>query len=475
MFLDALHRRVTDTPDAPAVVMLDRTVTDAALWNEASGLAGWLLRQGLEPGQVVGITLRDEYRNLVAMLAAMLAGLPQVGLATFDPPAYRAGIARRLRLAAILVDRPESSLPDFPAIVLDPEIPPPKNVRSRSGADDDPCIYVTTSGTTGLPKIIPLSQRQLHLQGMNFQGAPRPEVLYRPSSIEFSSSRKQRLYCLSYGGTNVFADAQRTGMVEICRRSGATELGISAAQARNLLDQPKLEALPEVTAVRIVGSPVSQRIRQEIMERLSPRLFVGYGASEFGAIATAGPGGHERPATVGSVHAGVDLELVDEDDQPVSAGKTGRIRLRSAGMATRYHDDDAANALAFRNGWFYPGDVGHFGEASDLRFDGRADDMMVLASINIFPAEIERVVEGLPGVVDCAAFSVKSGDFGEVPLLALVTDGSVRPESILADARKALGLRAPRKIFAVERVPRNAAGKVQRDVLRRLAETESAG
>ena len=472
MFLGALLRRVADNPDGPAVITVDRRIGNAELWSESAALAEWLVRQGFAPGQTVGITVRDEYRNFVAMLGATIAGLPHVGLATFDPPAYRSAIAGRLGLAAVLVDKPENGLPGFATVALDAELPPGRDSvpRSRPG-DDDVCIYVTTSGTTGLPKIVPLSHRQLHLQGITFQGTPHPETLYRPSSIEFSSSRKQRLYCLSYGGTNVFVDPQRNDVVETCSRLPVTELGISAAQARALVDRPLADMrLPDATGIRIVGSPVPQPLRRDIAERLSPRLSVGFGATEFGAVATALPGDHDRhPATVGRIHAGVDLAIVDEDDQPVPPGKSGRIRLRSAGMATHYHDDDVANAAAFRNGWFYSGDIGHLGEAGDLRFDGRADDMMILASINIFPAEIERVVEQLPGVVECAAFAMKSGEFGDVPLLAVVTDGTLRSESILAEARRALGLRAPRKVFIVDKLPRNSAGKLQRNLLRDIA------
>ncbi len=109
----------------------------------------------------------------------------------------------------------------------------------------------------------------------------------------------------------------------------------------------------------------------------------------------------------------------------------------------RYHGDDAATAKSFRDGWFYPEDVGHLGEEGDLRFDGRTDEMMMLSSINIFPAEIESVAEKLPGVVDCAAFSIKSDEFGEIPLVAIVSDGSTTPGEILVGTRKALGTACP--------------------------------
>jgi long-chain acyl-CoA synthetase len=474
VLLNALHRRATNAPNHAAIATPGRSISNTGLWAEASAAADWLRRQGLSRGQTIGISVKDEYSNLVVMLGAMLAGLSQVGLATFDPKPYREAIAKRLKLAAVVADAEANSLGGFATVLLDPDLPRVRPASRYHDSENPAILYVTTSGTTGQPKIIPLNQRQLYLQGINFRGGPpRPETLYRPASIEFSASRKQRLYCLAYGGANVLADSQKHGVIEICRRFRVTELGISAAQSKSLLSRGLSEGrLPETTSVRIVGSPVPPRLRAEIMDRLTPALFVGYGASEFGAVATARPDEHDRhSATVGRVHAGVDLAIVDDDDQPVPTGRSGRIRVRSAGMATCYHDDEAANAMAFRGGWFYPGDAGHLGGEGDLRFDGRADDMMVLASINIFPSEIERAVDHLPGVVDCAAFAMESGEFGDVPLLAVVTDGTIGPESILTEARRTLGLRAPRKVFLVDQLPRNSAGKVQRRALRDLLGT----
>jgi acyl-CoA synthetase (AMP-forming)/AMP-acid ligase II len=135
-------------------------------------------------------------------------------------------------------------------------------------------------------------------------------------------------------------------------------------------------------------------------------------------------------------------------------------------MTTGYLDDEAATATAFRDGWFYPGDMGHRSEDGLLFLDGRSDDMMLLASINIFPAEIEHAMEALPGVVECAAFSMKSASFGDVPMLAAVVTGPIRAPDMLAYARSRLGLRAPRKIFLVDSLPRNRGGKIDRHALR---------
>lgn len=203
---------------------------------------------------------------------------------------------------------------------------------------------------------------------------------------------------------------------------------------------------------------------------MSKELHVAYATSDFGPIATAGPQHHHgEPNCVGVVHPGIQLQIVNDSGAILPAGERGHIRVKGKGMATGYLDDDEATARAFRDGWFYPGDVGRIGEGGLAYFEGRSDDMMNFASINVFPGEIERVVENFPGVAECAAFAVSSNRFGDIPVVAVVRSGAFDEREIIALARQHLGLRAPRKVLLVDTIPRNSAGKVDRAALGRIA------
>ena len=100
---------------------------------------------------------------------------------------------------------------------------------------------------------------------------------------------------------------------------------------------------------------------------------------------------------------------------------------------------------------------------------GRRDDMMTLGTIKILPAEIEAVAEGFPGLRDCAAFAVRAPALGDIPVLAVVGDAGFDAAGLLAHCRARLGLRAPRKVVAVDAIPRNAMGKVLRQQLAEMA------
>jgi acyl-CoA synthetase (AMP-forming)/AMP-acid ligase II len=228
--------------------------------------------------------------------------------------------------------------------------------------------------------------------------------------------------------------------------------------------------LPPDTLVRLGGSAVGQSLRLRITRHLSPNLHVAYATSDFGPIATAGPEHHaDKPDALGVVHPGVQFEIVGEDGGGLPHGETGQIRLRGPGMSTRYLDDAEATARAFRGGWFDPGDMGFIDADGVGYFEGRSDDMMNFASINVFPSEIERVIEGFSGVTECAAFAIRSRSFGEIPAVAVVGPPASVEREIAVYARQQLGLRAPRKVILVDAIPRNSAGKIDRAALERMA------
>ena len=121
-----------------------------------------------------------------------------------------------------------------------------------------------------------------------------------------------------------------------------------------------------------------------------------------------------------------------------------------------------ATSRHFRNGWFYPGDLASLTSAGALCLHGRADDMMTLNSIKIFPAEIERVLEEHPGVKAAAAFAKSSKTHGDIPVAAveLHAAAGIGGDELMACVRERLGVRAPRKIIVVDALPRNSAGKI---------------
>ena len=470
-----LERTARTEPDRVAVRDHGRAVTFAELERMSVRLSAWLARQGLVPGDVVGLTVRGGLRHLAATFALMRLGCAHVQLASHEAAGMRTALAHRCRAKAVIGDLPEAALdgialiaPDFDAVFEDASL---QRDAPACAATEDAVVILTSSGTTGRPKLVACSQRQLH--GYGQPEIPDAPVVFLHYSIESNAAKWISMTNLAHGRTMVFEDAERMSLAEICARNRVDRVNAFPAKLETLAREAACATPAERAVLSRVhfltgGSGVGGELRRATREHLSPLLHVMYGATECGVISVAGPESHaERPDSVGPPFPGVEVRIVDEDGRPLPAGETGLIRIRSPWSATAYVDDEEASARMFRDGWFQPGDMGALAPDGWLSVAGRGDDMMILNSINIFPAEIETVAQQFRGVVECAAFARRGTPWGDIPLLAVVGPPTLDTGALLAWCRARLGPRAPRKVIRLEAIPRNTLGKVLRRELER--------
>jgi long-chain acyl-CoA synthetase len=476
LFGKILRQRALAPQLPSAIVSPGCELTFTELHGRVERCAAWLVGEGCRPSELVGITIADELTHLVASLALLQLGLPQICLPTYDPVAMRSNLARRLSVARVVVADPQHVLPGHPASLLTPEcLAPMANAAQCDAVDADPdapAMYCTSSGTTGEAKIVALSQRAIAWRAER-RGFMPGERMLMLTSVEDHPAKTARLYCVYLGLTSVLqapAPASPLAAEELCARFGATRLDLSVLQASDLVPGGVGGGRIRIPAgVKVIasGSRVPAKLRRAFAIGGTP-LFIDYGAREVASIAgTWMDGRDEGQETVGALHPWIELEIVDDADRVLPAGEPGAVRVRSGGMIAEYWQDPVATARHFRDGWFYPGDIGSLTADGLLCIHGRADDMMNLNGIKIFPAEIERVLEDHPAVRAAAAFAVRSPVHGDIPVAAveLHAAATVGADELIARARERLGVRAPRRIVVVEALPRNAAGKiVKRDL-----------
>jgi acyl-coenzyme A synthetase/AMP-(fatty) acid ligase len=347
---------------------------------------------------------------------------------------------------------------------------------------DAPAVYFVSSGTTGAPKVFAMSQRTLAARAELMATSDWFGPEYRSLSlvpVEDSPGKNKRLNTTYLGATSVFqsdAISPPPSVQSLCAQARVTCLELSVLQLTSIVHDPSdTEPFPAETAVYVSGSRVPAQLRQAFERRFAAPLRVHYGARECGRISITGAGGRDHAIeSVGTPVPWIDLEIVDGDGKALPAGETGELRIRWEHMTRSYHDDPVAMARHFRDGWFYPGDLASLSPQGMLRIDGRIDDMMNLNSIKIFPAEIERVLEEHPAVKGAAAFAKPSRVHGDIPVAAveLHESASVTSDELMARARKLLGVRAPRRIFLVDALPRTAAGKIAKQELLGLVGTD---
>ncbi|BDG73857.1 acyl-CoA synthetase [Roseomonas fluvialis] len=473
---DAVRELGRADPAAIAIIDAGREVPCSEFDQMARRMAAWLERQGLRPGDRVGITIRGNIDHLATTLALMRLGCDQIGLASHDTPAMRADLAQRVGAVAVIGDQAEDAvgslgllIPDHAAIAADPAL---DDSHIPTPGPDGTTVLIPSSGTTGRPKIIPMTERLLTLRGL-----ARPQATARRCSAitaEFAQSRWSVLTAIAAGSCWAFhAPAKGPPLVDLVRRHGIEIVVLAPSRAEALLQEvPRMGGWPAGVALNLTGTAVPGALRARIQAELTRNLHVLYGATECGVVAIALPEDHARhPDGVGRAWSASAI-IVDEAGRRLPPGTPGVLRILSAGRADGYLDDPAATAAAFLpGGWYHTGDIATLTPDGHVLFGGRGDDMMILGTINIFPTEIEGAALGFPGLADCAAFALPSAAHGDLPVLAVVeaAPGRLDTAALLAHCRARLGLRAPRKIVLVPAVPRNGVGKVLRHELAALA------
>ncbi|MHC4393898.1 MAG: class I adenylate-forming enzyme family protein, partial [Planctomycetota bacterium] len=240
---------------------------------------------------------------------------------------------------------------------------------------------------------------------------------------------------------------------------------------RRLLELPDQEEpmLPGLRVLACTGAVLHPDERRQVLTRISPRLMNFYGSTEGGGLSLLLPE-HQGVAaqSVGQPVFGTDVEIVDQDNQPLPAGSVGRIRYRGPSVAIGFYKNPEASAEAFADGWFLPGDLGRLDEDGFLYLAGRAKDMIVRGGVNVYPEEIEQVLCGHASVTDAAVVAWPSSDLGEEIAAYVVTTSGVDEGALLDHCRGHLApYKVPRAIFFIQELPRSSVGKVRKDQLAR--------
>ncbi len=467
---DPIRNRARRNPTSIAVIRTDDTkVSYHDLDRMIDAAAARLAGLGLVPGQVVGLAIRgpDEFPPLVIALA-----LARSGIASADPslPAEHLdlllvgpGTPKRTDVRSVAVDASWAALPTRGSVPIAPMWTDGSAV----------CRIFASSGTTGKPKFIPASHdvmAQRALQGALWIGPPEPVHI---CALDFGSGVGVRdvLRTLFRGATLVLTNP--ADAVTAIRRHDVSSISIApgslAAFVRSLpADVPPLP----LRVVEASGSFLAPQLAELVRRTLGCRVVLSYGATEVGNVAWApieSLQGIEN--AVGLVSSGVEVQAVDTDDQPLPPGHDGILRIRSEQSVAGYLDP-ASSAEAFKDGWFYPGDIGSLTPEGILIVTGRVGDVINAGGVKVHPSVIESVLLTLPGIIDAAAFGVPDA-MGVTRIWAAVVSGTpVSGAEVNALCRQKLGIRAPQFVLQVRGLPRNANGKVRRDELMRFAQTQ---
>ena len=216
------------------------------------------------------------------------------------------------------------------------------------------------------------------------------------------------------------------------------------------------------------SAPLAAAEHDEFARRTGHRIVERYGMTET-MILTSNPYDGDRVAgTVGFPLPGVDLRVVDEAGALVSPGQIGGVEVRTEGLFLGYWGLDRQTQAAHRDGWFVTGDQGSLDLEGRLTLAGRSSDMIISGGLNIYPKEIEAVLDDVVGVSESAVVGVPDPDFGQAVVAYVVPthEGSLDEDALRTACTGSLArFKHPRRFEVVAALPRNAMGKVQKNRL----------
>ena len=460
-------------PASPAIISHEEIITYGQLSVAVGVVARHLREQGVAPGQVVGVSMGQNAPHIITLLAVAQVGAVSLPLHVAVPAERRAIAARRFGASWVVSGRDEMQLAGTRFVSLARlsfdgiSIAPDRDIYPAES--DSPFRIAISSGTSGDPKGVVMTHGLRASRNRHTENEVNDCSRVIPMDLNFVIGFGPAMAGLSAGACLVMPRSfSAAHMMQAIVSHCVTHISISPAQAQQIVDQFALEGIhcPSLVSLRIVGGALSPHLFEGLRKKISPNVFVGYGSTESGSIALATPEILKRqPGTVGRVRPWAQVEIVGDDDNPLPAGKIGQVRIRSEDQVSGYLANEENNRKQFRDGWFYPGDLGGFDEEGLLYIEGRADEQLNIGGLKINPEDVEGAMAFHPGVMESGAFLFSAEEGGELLAIAVLLREGYRIEDIRSHAIQKLGPLAPAHYFVVQSLPRTLTGKLRRTEL----------
>jgi malonyl-CoA/methylmalonyl-CoA synthetase len=244
--------------------------------------------------------------------------------------------------------------------------------------------------------------------------------------------------------------------------------GVPTMYTRLLREAEGRDERPKPLRLYVSGSaPLSPQAFERFEKEFGQRILERYGMTETGMNLTNPYDGERRPGTVGMPFPGQEARVVDLETREVSPA--GEIEVRGPHVFAGYWERPQATAESFDDeGWFRTGDLGSVSEDGYFQISGRKKELIITGGYNVYPREVEELLEGCPGVAEVAVVGVPDPEFGEKVVAAVVRDDqALTAEKVVGFCREDLaGYKKPRQVTFVDALPRNALGKVLKHEVR---------
>ncbi len=496
-----------NAPDKVALLWHDQSLTYGELDARMDRVAGSLQRRGFGRGSTVMCMMKNRPEFVLTQAGASRLGVAAVSVSWRSTAAELSYLAAHCGAKGIVfeaelwpvIEQVKSTVPALGANLIVAgaragEAPPgctrfeellldaPANgarFKADAAAEEDAAVVIYTSGTTGQPKgavrkfprdAMPAAMRFIAETPMRVDDihlAPCP--LYHSTAFGFLALTH------ILGATVVLMDEFKPeAFLEHAQRFGVTTTAIVPTMLHRVLALgPEVLARYNTRSLRIIfsgGAPLPGPLATEAMDHFGDVVWNFYGATETGLVTLARPKDlRAASGTIGRAVPGNEIRLLDDAGREVPEGQAGELYVKNKLLVAGYHNDAEATRSSMRDGFFSVGDLARRDRDGLYFIEGRKRDMIISGGVNVYPAELEGVLESHPDLAEVTVVGVPDPEWGErVRAFLVKKPGAVVDEAAMKlwTRERLAGAKVPRDFIFLDALPRNPTGKVLKRELR---------
>lgn len=485
----------------PALIYEGREYTNVYCDEHSSRLAHVLRKRGIQKGDVVALCMPNCPEALMAMAgswkigAAVVLMLPQLQVAEVTHILQDSGARIVLTTPDLLPKMREAARglatsPQVYTLAASGEgslheqlVQAPSHLPEAGLDEDDLAVLLYTSGTTGSPKGVRLSHRNLYANAEATAHSAKILQLRKnranlgvlPLAHAFGLTMMH--VSILIGDTTVLLPQfDPVRVLEAIQTYRITHASMVPTMMYALYHHPAADKYDTSSFFLCISgsAALSRTLAEGFQKKFSCLVLEGYGLSEAGPIVAAtDPSKGIRPGSVGVPLPGVQVAVVDEQGNRLPPGEVGELIVSGPNVSQGYHNKSEETERVFRDGWLYTGDLARIDEDGFIYIVDRKKDIIIRGGLNIYPRDVEELLLRHPEVVDAAVVGVPSERMGEeVAAFVVVRPGaSVTAEELIAFCQEGLAkYKTPRFLYLVESLPKNDIGKTDKKQLRQWAQ-----
>lgn len=471
-------------PNKEAVQFNNESITFQQLYDRSMAMASYLKKCGLKKGDRFGVLMSNRLEHIELDLVAAFGGFIKVPLNYRLHPKEHEYMIENANVS-LLIGEQELIEP----IELDSQVDSlymgddyDEKLRRHEGEEvrvdideDDLFVIMYTSGTTGNPKGVMLSHRNIISSALALNLAcevDRHDIIGHVAPLTHGTNFLSHVSWLHGNTQVVYNSFQPEEFIDDIERDQVSVIFLVPTMVNLMIQHPQFdpEKLRSIKSINMAGSPISASKLKEAIDLLGTIFVQTFGQVEAPMCITTMLRDEQmdRLESCGSPSAFVDMKIVDENLQEVASGEVGEIVCKGSLVMEGYWDNPEETAETLVDGWLRTGDLGWVDEAGYLHIVDRIKEVIISGGMNIYPREIEEVLNKHSGVKEVAVIGVQDEKWGEKVVAYVVPNGSeeltVSELNELCDQYLA-SFKRPKEMMITEQLPKSSYGKILKRAL----------